>query len=441
MGSSSFTRRHALQIGGLSLLGSLTAPATPLRAAQAPPKRRSCIFIMLQGGPSHLDLWDPKPEASSEVRGQFQTIGTKIPGIRFGELLPGSAAIADELAIVRSVSHEFTNHIAGTYITLTGSHAQLDRDREAHADDFPGPGAVLNYLEKSAQAVPRSVSLPSWLSIPGPSNRMPGQYGGMLGSVYDPFVIEGDPASKKYNPLSLKLSKEMGQGRVGSRLTLLEQLDRSKALLEHELSDRYDHLLASAYSLVIDGRVRSALDLSKEPAKVRDRYGRTKFGQSMLLARRLVEAGVQFVGQNEFNQRWDTHGNLFRRYRDIVPAMDRAFSALVSDLKERGMLDDTLVIKGGEFGRTPVVNSGGGRDHWPNAYSMVLAGGGIAGGAIYGQTDNKGAEVADRRVAPEDILATMWQQLGINPKTEFYDRIDRPRLLSTGSVINEIVAS
>ena len=319
------TRRELLRIGGLSILSGAIAPRFG-RAGESAAMRRNCIFIMLQGGPSHVDLWDPKPAASAEIRGPFATIKTTVPGIEFTEMLPGSAKIAERLCVVRSMTHKFTNHIAGTYIALTGSSNQPDRDREAHSDDFPGPGAVLNYLQREAPSVPRSVALPNWLSIPGPSNRMPGQYGGFLGSVHDPFVIEGDPAAAEYRPLSLSMAAGMTADRLKGRLSLMKQLDTSARLIERELDRRYDRLFESAYELVADGRVRRALDLSQEPAATRDRYGRTKFGQSLLVARRLVEAGVQFVAYNCFNQEWDTHGDLERRYHQIVPPMDTAFS-------------------------------------------------------------------------------------------------------------------
>ena len=407
--SQSLNRRELLRIGALSVLGGAVAPLAA-RAGAAPVKRRNCIFIMLQGGPSHVDLWDPKPAASSEIRGPFATIKTTVPGIELSEMLPGSAQVAQRLCIIRSMTHKFTNHIAGTYVALTGSNNQPDRDREAHSDDFPGPGAVLNYLQTETPSVPRSVAIPNWLSIPGPSNRMPGQYGGFLGSVYDPFVFEGDPAAAEYRPLSLTMPEGMTAERLKGRLSLMKQLDTSARLVEQELNRRYDRLFESAYELVADGRVRRALDLTQESAATRDRYGRNKFGQSLLLARRLIEAGVQFVAYNAFNQEWDTHGDLEHRYHEIVPRMDTAFSALIEDLAARNLLDDTLVINTGEFGRTPVINKGGGRDHWPNVYSAVLAGGGIRGGQILAPATRKGR----RSPAIQSVRPTSWPRCGGN---------------------------
>ena len=387
-----------------------------------------------------MDLWDPKPNASAEVRGPFQTIPTRIPNIRFGETLKHSAKIADKLTIVRSMTHRFSNHIAGTYITLTGSEDQPDQDREAHIEDFPGPGAILNYLQKDAGKVPRSVSLPNWLSIPGPSNRMPGQYGGFIGGINDPFVIKGDPNRKNYNPLSLSLAKEMTAERVSNRLSLVKQLDTTASMLENELKHRQDHLLQNAYDMVIDGRIRKALDLSKETEKTRDLYGRSKFGQSLLVARRLIEAGVQFVSYNAFNQEWDTHGGLKGRYNQLIPRMDQGFSALVTDLEDRGMLDSTMVVNSGEFGRTPKMNGNAGRDHWPMAYSNVVAGGGFKKGFVYGKSDKHGGEVIEGRVAPRDLLSTLWHLLGVDHEKEIYDRLNRPHQISNGKIVRELLA-
>jgi hypothetical protein len=389
------------------------------------------------------DLWDPKPQASAEIRGPFESIATSLAGLRLGSLLDKTAAIADRLCVIRSMTHQFNNHIAGTYITLTGSTNQPNQDREAHSDDFPGPGAILNQLELASgpgPSVPRSVSLPTWLSIPGPSNRMPGQYGGFLGSVRDPFLIEGDPSQALYAPLSLGLPDGLNPQRLGDRLSLSASLDGAARLLEAGLDRQYDRLQQSALDLVVDGRVRQALDLASEPDSVRDRYGRSRIGQSLLVARRLVEAGVQFVAYNAFNQEWDTHGGLAGRYKQLVPPVDQAFAALVADLEDRGLSDQTLVVNTGEFGRTPQVNKDGGRDHWPNAYSTVVAGGGLKRGVILGETDRHGAEVLSRPVAPADLLATLWHQLGIDPATEIYDRLHRPHRISDGRTIRELIA-
>jgi hypothetical protein len=431
-------RRELFRIGALSVLGGLISP----RGASAKPagaKPRNCIFMLLQGGPSHHDLWDPKPLTAEDVRGPFGDIATAVPGIRFGALLKGTAKVADRLCIVRSMTHKFTNHIAGTYITLTGSTNTVDEDRSAEGDDFPGPGAVLNYLQQEKSSLPRSVSLPNWLTIPVASDRMPGQYGGFLGSVYDPFLIEGDPSAAGYQPLTLSMPEGLSADRLRDRLSLVRQLDGAARLLERELNDRYDHLRQSAYEMVVDGRLQRALDLSRETPATRDRYGRTKIGQSLLLARRLVEAGVQFVAYNAYNQRWDTHNKLQKTYEEIVPPMDAAYSALIEDLAARNLLEDTMVVNTGEFGRTPRVNEKGGRDHWPNVYSTVLAGGGFRGGQVHGESDGLGAEVLSQAVSPADILATLYRQMGVSPTTSLRDRLNRPVPLSDGRVLEELL--
>lgn len=435
-------RRELLRIGGVSILSApfanVTAAEPPLRADTS---GRSCIFIMLQGGPSHHDLWDPKPDASAEIRGPFESIATSLPGVRFGELAVKTAAVAQHIAVIRSMTHKFTNHIAGTYITMTGSTNQPDRDREAHADDFPGPGALMNYLRQGSPGIPASVSLPNWLSIPGPSNRMPGQYGGFLGAVNNPFLIKGDPSAEDFRPLSLTLPEGMNSRRLSGRLSLVQQLDELARQLEIDSAvvQQNERLRDSAYQLVTDGRVREALDLSRESDQVRDAYGRDKLGQSLLLARRLVEAGVRWVSYNEFNQKWDTHGGLEGRYRQIVPPVDQAFASLIRDLHERQRLSDTMVACGGEFGRTPKVNNNAGRDHWTNAYSFLLAGGGVQGGQVLGASDAQGAEVVNRPVAPADVLATIWRQLGLSPQTKVYDRLQRPFPISGGQPIAELL--
>lgn len=433
------SRREILRIGAVSILG--TAAGGSWRASGAQPKGpgTQAIFIMLQGGPSHIDLWDPKPESGQEIRGPFDSISTSLPGVRFGELMKQTARIADKLTLIRSMSHQFTNHIAGTYVTMTGSNDQPDQDREAHANDFPGPGAILSQLQRTARGVPPSVSLPNWLSIPGPSNRMPGQYGGFLGSIYDPFVIEGDPSARDYNPLSLKLTDGMTPGRLADRISLLEQFDAAAHRVERRHGEKMDALRQSAFEMIADGRVRQALDLEREPALSRERYGRTKIGQSLLLARRLIEAGVQFVSYNDFNQRWDTHSAILNTYRSIVPPMDQAYAALVADLAERGLLDTTLVVNAGEFGRTPLMNKDAGRDHWPNVYSVAMAGGKVKRGFIHGASDNKGSEVTESPVHPADILATLWHHLGLSPQTMIEDRLGRPHWISDGKIIHSIL--
>lgn len=439
---SRYHRREVLRLGSLSLFGgllSVSKNATGSVAAHGI-AQKSCIFIFLQGGPSHIDLWDPKPDAPNEIRGPFKPIETNVPGIRFGELMAKTATIADKLAVIRSMTHDFNNHIAGTYIMQTGSAAQANIDREAAPDDFPGPGSILNWLQKTPSRVPVSVSLPNWLSIPGPSNRMPGQYGGMLGSAFDPFLIQGNPHKEDFKPLSLSLPGEISAQRFSSRLGLLGQMDAAARAIENKITQDHDRMYEAAFELLLDPRVREAVDLTRETAEMRDRYGRDKLGQSLLLARRLIEAGVRFVECNEFNQSWDHHAAVYNTLKNRVPPMEKSFTTLIEDLTDRGLLDNTLVVHTGEFGRTPLINKDAGRDHWPNVYTTVMAGGGIRGGQIYGSSDSQGSEVHSNPVSPADFLATMWQVLGIDPHQELRDRLGRPMPLTQGRVIESLIA-
>ncbi|HVU89965.1 MAG TPA: DUF1501 domain-containing protein [Pirellulales bacterium] len=439
---AAWTRREILRAGGLSIMAGMgikgARAATSAQTSSGDPERH-CIFLLLQGGLSHIDLFDPKPQASEQIRGPFGAIETSVPGVRLGEMLPQTSKLMQHVALIRSMEHEFNNHIAGTYVTLTGSNDQRNEDREARGEDFPGPGAVLNWLQHSPAAVPVSVSLPNWLSIPGPSNRMPGQYGGFLGNLTDPFLISGDPSKPDFKPLNLALPEFVPLDRMQSRWQLRQQIDTATRHLENQLTQSHDRLRQSAYDLLIDPGFRDALDLSREPDAVRDRYGRTSLGQSLLLARRLIESGVRLVSYNAFNQAWDTHGHIQNTYKHRVPPLDQAYSALIEDLLARGMLDRTMVIQTGEFGRTPVINKEAGRDHWPSAYSCLVAGGGIRGGIVHGASDAKGAYVASQPVAPADLLATMWTHLGIAPATELRDRFDRPIVLSKGRVLRELL--
>lgn len=440
-------RRAVLRMGVLSLFGSFAASAgkaTEKAGRNTPPSDKSgksCLFIFLQGGPSHIDLWDLKPGAPAEIRGPFRPIATNVSGVHIGELMPQTAMIVDKLAIIRSMTHGFNNHIAGTYIMQTGSSAQSNIDREAAADDFPGPGAILNWLQRQPSNIPISVSLPNWLSIPGPSNRMPGQYGGLLGTAFDPFLIQGNPHQEDFRPLNLSLPGEIPHQRFSSRLTLLGQMDLAAKHIETRITRDHDRMYEAAFDLLLDPRIRKAVDLTQEPASVRDRYGRDKLGQSLLLARRLIEVGVRFVECNEFNQSWDHHWNVKDTLKHRVPPMERSFTALIEDLDQRGMLNDTLVIQTGEFGRTPLINQDGGRDHWPDVYTTVMAGGGIRGGTVYGSSDANGGQVLSNPVSPADFLSTMWTLLNIDPHQELRDRLGRPMTLSTGEVIESLITS
>ena len=468
-------RREFLRVGGASLLG-LGLPDWLRSEAQAVDKARqtqgaktlplpgsrvkSVILFFLEGGPAHQDLWDMKPDAPLGVRSEFKPIATTVPGLNFCEHLPRLAKQAHHLTFVRSVHHSIADHNAGAYFALTGrepvSSGRLVTTPEP--DNFPPFGAVLAKLRPSGRALPDFVQIPDWMSNNG--SFLPGQDAGFLGSSFNPF-LSGDPSLPGYKVPGLTPPREVPMERVGRRLALLEELDHT--LEPGPALDSRDAHYRKAFALIRSVEAREAFDLSKEPASVRERYGfdrdnpRTKearqfgglphLGQSLLLARRLVEAGVRLVTVctgARYDQTWDTHRQHYPLLKNsILPMFDQAFSALLEDLHNRRMLDETLVIAMGEFGRTPKIGQitssagadAGGRDHWPHCYSALFAGGGFPAGTIYGASDPHAAYPAKDAVTPQDLTATIYQRLGIAPETEIRDALGRPFALSTGRVI------
>jgi uncharacterized protein (DUF1501 family) len=384
------TRRDFLRVGGLGVLGVSLADGAAAAGASGD---RAVILLLLVGGPSQHETWDPKPEAPAEVRGPFGTIATRVPGVRVCEHLPRLARRMDRLAVVRSLHHdEAPIHETGHQLIQTG---RLARD----GDEPPHVGAVAARLLGSRGA------LPPFVTVPGPIGNTGvgishGQSAGSLGRMYDPFHLAADPADPGYDPAAA--------------------LDRARRFLD-EAPDLPATVAASADRLLS----RSAFDLSAEPDRLRDAYGRTTFGQSCLLARRLVEAGVRLVTvnmfQTVFNQvTWDCHGSPpFSTLADyaavLLPTFDSAFSSLIDDLDRRGLLETTLVVATGEFGRTPRLNAAGGRDHWPGVWSAALAGGGVRGGQVIGASDALGSEPAERPVTPPELVATLYRSLGLDP--------------------------
>jgi hypothetical protein len=458
------SRRDLLRVGGAGLLG-LGLPDL-LRAASATGRTRakSLIVMFLEGGPAHQDLWDMKPDAPEGVRGEFQPIATTVPGLHVCEHLPMLARQAHHLTLVRSVHHTIADHNAGAYFALTG------RDPAAGgrlittpaADNFPPIGAVLAKLRPSGRSLPDFVQVHDWMSNNG--SFLPGQDAGFLGGSFDPF-ISGDPSRPDYQVPGLTLPRELSLDRVDRRRSLLGALDRT--LGDGEAVDRLDAHYRKAYALISSPEARRAFDLAQEPRVVRERYGldpanpRTKearqfgglphLGQCLLLARRLIEAGVRVVTVctgARYDQSWDTHRDHFPLLRrSLLPMFDRGFSALLEDLQRRGLLDETLVVAMGEFGRTPRVGQitssagadKGGRDHWPHCYTALFAGGGLPLGAIYGASDANAAYPARDPVTPPDIAATVYRALGIPPETMIRDPLDRPHFLSTGTPIGALV--
>jgi hypothetical protein len=397
------------------------------------------------GGPSHIDLWDPKPEATDTVRGPFQPIDTSVSGIQISDLLPKMAQRADKLAIVRSVHHTHGGHNAGMYWSIVGRPYKKDDTLiNPGPGDYPSFGTLVGWL---AQRDGYSGAVPPYVITPYPHCDStvyitPGQFGGCLGVRYDPFVLDADPNAADFRVRDLGLDKSLSTERLRERLGLYDQFAGSTRAIASSSAGDIDVFLGRAASMVYSGEAARAFDLSQEPAEVRERYGRHQWGQSHLLARRLVEAGVPFVSTvNGRSIIWDTHKDNFDRMKKtLVPPMEQAYAALLDDLAERRLLDSTLVVWMGDFGRTPVINKDAGRDHWPQCYSVVLAGGGIRGGQVVGQSDKTGAVPRVRPVIPADIHATVFTALGYDPHGIIYPTVDgRPTLLSDGESIRELL--
>ena len=431
-----------------------------LRASAAGPgtdkqQAKSVILIFNCGAPSHIDLWDPKPHAPDNVRGEFKPIATNVPGIRVSELLPRLAQQADKYAIVRTVHHRHLNHNTGMYWSIVGRPYPIDSTLiNPSRTDYPSFGTLVGWL---ARRDGYSGPLPPYVITPLPhcdsmAYITPGQFGGCLGAKYHPFVLRSDPNAPNFKVPTLGFAEGMNAERLHARESLLAQLERRPESPSHHdhLQARFDTPVlgdfednqAKAFSLVSSAQVQRAFDLSREPSKVRERYGRHTWGQSHLLARRLVEAGVRFVTTvNGPSIIWDTHqGNFKRLKKRLVPPMEQAFAALLDDLTERGLLESTLVVWMGDFGRTPTINKDAGRDHWPQCYSMVLAGGGIRGGQVIGESDASGAYPKSQPVTPADIHATVFTALGYDPHGITYLSPEgRPFPLSEGEPIRNLL--
>jgi Protein of unknown function (DUF1501) len=434
------TRRSLLRIGAIGMTG-LSLPAI-LRAERVPEKKtataKSVIMLFQFGGPSHLDTFDPKPHAPSGIRGEFATLRTKTPGLLVTEHLPRLAERSELYTVVRSVRHTRSAHNSGAYYSLTGREPLVDIvTANASATDFPHPGSVVDYLDRSEKTVPTFVSLPTMIAD-GPF-RTPGEFAGLLGKAHDPLWILKDPNAAEFKVTELAAPVGVDVDRINDR----KALQSSLAGLS-ELAERTDEIRgmrayqARAIDLLTSARTQKAFAIQDEPAKIRDRYGRNTYGQSVLLARRLIEAGVRFVTvyYSPGIGGWDTHKDNFSTLKGSrLPNTDRTLSALLDDLKERGLLDETLVYWTGDFGRTPKVNKDAGRDHWPQCMSVLMAGGGIRGGRTFGASDPTGAFPKDDPVRPDDITASMFHALGFDPSTEIRDQLGRPTPISAGEPI------
>jgi hypothetical protein len=454
-----------LRAGGLGFLGlnlatllaaeshaaeSLAATTGAGGAPAALPSHiKSCIVMFYYGGPSHHDTFDMKPNAPAEVRGSFNSIATSVPGMRVCEHLPHTAKVMQHLTVIRSMHHTMRNHNSAAVEALCG-RTPLKGDLELLSNDptsdFPCYGSALTFLKGRTEHVPAHVALPHVMYN---VVKLPGQTAGFLGPAYEPLQVESDPNTPDFRVGAIELPAGVTLGEMENRKALLSQVNARLAAEsaakgagpQKTMNTFYER----AFSLLRSDTVRRAFDIKQESEATRERYGRNVHGQSALLARRLVEAGVRFVSVHDRVRNgpnnWDTHDNNFKRLKDdLLPPCDLAFSALVEDLHQRGLLDSTLVVLMGEFGRTPKLSSAGGRDHWPDCYSVVMAGGGVRGGTYFGSSDKLGAYPETDGVTPGDLAATIYSRFGLDPSTELHDMTGRPFSLAAGQPIRGLFA-
>jgi len=460
-------RRAVLRAGSLGLLGlslpgllrgrAASAGAAAVGADASFGRAKNCILLFMWGGPAQQETWDLKPDAPAEIRGEFQPIATRVPGIEISEHFPQLAQRTDKLAIVRSMTHTNVDHTTATSFLLTGQPSPADGQLRS---DWPHIGAVLSRLGRGRGPLPPFVSLRPKLEneVPRFVEVSHGQFAGWLGQSYDPLTIDADPSRGGYHVGDFELPADVSAGRFGERRRLRQEFNAAlgRRLERDDALKVFDAHYAKAYELLNSTTGGEAFDLEKETPELRDRYGRNPHGQSVLQARRLVERGVPLVtafwpndGQKNVSVYWDTHNRNFVDLRErLMPPADQAFSALLDDLETRGMLDETLVIWTGEFGRTPRVgqrNSDAGagrdgRDHWPGCFSTVLAGGGIRGGQVYGASDKHAAYPALDPVPPVDLVATIYHLLGVHPHDVLHDQQGRPMVICPGTPIIRLFA-
>jgi len=453
-------RREFLRVGGLSLFGSLSLPRLLQASEQAqasaqatsvrPGRAKSVILFNLLGGPSHLDMFDLKPNGPAEIRGEFRPISTSLTGVQICELMPNIAQLMHKCCLVRSFTHTYNSHDPLVLMTgFTGANPQL----QAQPSDPPNVGSICQYLGMGPHDMPGAVCLPCWPGW-GQTYKRGGPYGGFLGSQYDPLfalcnpTFQREPTRANYDPVmplgepsvpGLDSLPDMTVDRFDDRRALLRRLDDLFGhARESSATERMNRFQQRAFALLTSSRTRNAFDLSQEPDNVRDRYGRNLFGSSMLVARRLVEAGVPYISVHQdifrhYGHAYDMHENNFGMLKNFnLPLIDQVFPALIEDLDQRGLLDSTLVIMMGEMGRTPRINARAGRDHWPQCGFSLLAGGGIRSGSVYGSSDVQGAWPSRDPVSPQNLIATIYHLLGIDPHLTVPDRLGRPILVAHG---------
>ncbi len=453
------SRRQALRIGGMGMLG-LSLPqlwrAEALAAGRGsgPPRRaKSVIFLFQWGGPSHVDMFDMKPEAPSDIRGPYKPVASSVPGMPVCEKLPRMAERMDRVTLIRSLTHTMKNHNSAGYYALTG-HAPPSDDQRLRDSLalFPAYGSVVDRVAPSGGGMPTFAAYPHVISD---GSVTPGQHASFLGKAHDPFLFLEDPNSKDFRLPELSLPEGVSAERLAQRRELQKLVDHQTRLLEQSADVRgMDGYFDRALTMLTSPEVRQAFDLSQEPEKVREAYGRSTYGQSCLLARRLVEAGVKFVsvyfssnigGRSDTSGGWDTHGFDNTRMFPIIekyhlPITEHTLPTLLDDLEERGLLEDTLVLWMGEFGRTPQINKAESRDHWPQCYTALLAGGGVKRGYVYGSSDAKGMYPDEHPVRPDDLAATLYHLMGIDPETEVHDSLGRPLPITYGKPVLDVIA-
>ena len=438
------TRRDFIQLGlggalGLGFCDALrlraSAAGLDARAAGKPGgKQVNCILIWMDGGPSHYESFDPKPDAPSEIRGDFKAISTKVPGIQFSECVPKLAAAADKLTVIRSICHKDPNHGGGNHYMMTGMPTPVPVACGAFVTFHPSFGSMVSYDRRMRNGMPAYISMPEVTRSGGPN---------FLGAQHAPFVIDGYPNTKGFRVRDVVLPADISEGRATDRHALRRSLDQMKRFNDKLADDpavAFDQYYSQGLDLVGSSQAQQAFDIEKESEKVRDAYGRNDFAQRLLLARRLVEVGVGFV--TVYSGGWDHHTKIFEAYRGkAMQTFDQGVAALIRDLDDRGLLDNTLVIALGEFGRTPKVNKDAGRDHWPGAMSVLMAGAKTPRGHVIGATDAKGYYASESVYRPEDFAASLYTKMGIDPAQTLHTNTGRPvQLVNGGRLIKDLFA-
>lgn len=431
------SRRDCLQLGLGSLIAGGFVGALRAQASETAQTIRrqadACILIWLDGGPSHYETFDPKPEAPVEIRGEFSAIPTKTPGMQFSQLMTRLANISEHLAIVRSIRHDQGNHGAGNHYMMTGAPPRIPVGCGAFVSFHPSLGSVVAKQVGAPDGIPPYFSIPSMSRSGGPN---------FLGAKYAPFVVPDSPTSDSFRVRDVTIPNGLTDSQFSSRQDIRKNIDTLMRIRDEAAGDpalAVDEFYQQGMQLITSSTAQAAFNIHLEPDKIRDAYGRNPFGQRALLARRLVQAGVPFV--TLYDGGWDHHEKLFDAFEKKIPPFEASIAALIEDLHQQGMLERTLVIALGEFGRTPKINERGGRDHWSNAMSVMFAGGGTPGGQVIGATDRQGYAAVERVLSPEHFVSTIYQKLGIDPSMMLYTPEGRPtHLVSDGSLIQELMS-